>query len=57
VVYVVRVGEIKNAYKILVGKSGGKRKLERCRRRRDQLPQDKAQLRALVNTVMNLHVP
>jgi hypothetical protein len=33
--YVSRTGEIRNAYKILFGKPEGRRRLGRCRRRRD----------------------
>jgi hypothetical protein len=44
--HVARMGEKKNAYRILVGKPQGKRPLGRPRCRW-----------ALVNTVMNLQVP
>jgi hypothetical protein len=72
--HVARIGEKRNAYRILVGKSEGKRPLGRPRRRwvnniRMDLgemgwdgvewinvAQDRDQLRALVNTVMNLRV-
>jgi hypothetical protein len=68
-------GEMRNAYKVLVRKSEGKRPLGRPRYkwgndvRMDlreigwegvdwmHLAQDRDQWQALVNTVMNLHVP
>jgi hypothetical protein len=68
------MGEKMNAYRILVGKSGGKRPLERPRRKwvdnikmdlrrmgrggmdRTNLAQDRDQMRAHVNTAMNLPV-
>jgi hypothetical protein len=73
--HVTRIGEKRNAYRILVGKPEGKRPLGRPRLRwennirmdlRDigwcdmdwiDLAQDRDQWRALVDTVMNLHVP
>jgi hypothetical protein len=70
--HVARMGENRNAYKILVGKPEGKRPLGRPRRRwvdnikidlREigwdwiDLAQDREQWRALVNTVMNLQAP
>jgi hypothetical protein len=70
--HVVRMGEKRNAYGILVGKLKRKRPLVRPRRRRenhiridlreivwesvDHVVQDRYQWRALVNTVMNLRV-
>jgi hypothetical protein len=45
--HVARMGEKRNAYRILVEKPEGKRPLERPRRR----------CRALVNTVKNLWIP
>jgi hypothetical protein len=63
--HVPRMGETRNAYRILVGKPEGKRPLGRPRRRwvvwddMDwiKLAQDRDQWRTLVNTVMNLRVP
>jgi hypothetical protein len=65
--HVTRMGDTRNAYRILVGKPGGKRPLKRPTRRwvdnikmdiRDwiELAQDVDQWRALVKTVMNLRV-
>jgi hypothetical protein len=69
--HVARMGERRGVYGVLVGKPEGKRPLGRPRRRwkdnikmdlRDgakciQLAQGWVQLRAFVNTVMNLRVP
>jgi hypothetical protein len=67
--HVARVGEMRDAYKILVGMPEGKRPLGRPRHRWEviikmdlgvdwiHLAQDGHQLRALVNMVMNLRVP
>jgi hypothetical protein len=64
-------GEMKKAYKVLVGKREGKRPLGKHRRRWEdnirmdlreivewiRLIRDKAQWRAVVNTVMNIRFP
>jgi hypothetical protein len=68
--HVARRGEKRNAYRILGGRPEGKRPRGRPRRRwvdnikmdlREirwiDLTQERHQLRALVNTVMNLRVP
>jgi hypothetical protein len=49
------MGERKNAYKILVGKPGGRRPLERLRRRReDNIRMDLRELRSEVVNWMHL---
>jgi hypothetical protein len=68
--HVARIGEKRNAYRILVGKPEGKRPLRRPRHRWVDdmkmdlrgiewidLAQDRGQWRALVNTIMNLRDP
>jgi hypothetical protein len=60
--YVVRIGEKRKAYRILVGKPEGDRSLQRPRRRWvDNIEIDFTEIgwdgRALVNTVMNLRIP
>jgi hypothetical protein len=56
------MGEMRNAYSILVGKPGGKRPLGRHGSRWEgvewiHLAQDRDQWQVIVNTVINLRVP
>jgi hypothetical protein len=58
------MGERRNAYRLQVGKPGGKRPLRRARRRwvgniknLGETEWDKDKWRTLVNAVMNLRVP
>ena len=63
-VYVARMGERRCAYKILMGKSDGKKPLERCRRRWEEvgcggmdlfnLAEHRERWWALVNAVMTI---
>jgi hypothetical protein len=68
--HVARMGEGRGAYRVLVGRSEGKRPLRRPRRRWEdnikmdlreanwiQLAKDRVQWRAFVITVVNLRVP
>jgi hypothetical protein len=58
--HVARMGEKRNAYRILVGKTAGKRPLGRPRRNGVDwmdMALDRDQWRALVNTVLKLRVP
>jgi hypothetical protein len=68
--HIARMGETRDVYRILVGKSEGDRPLGRPRRRWvdlrrigldgmdwNDLAQDRDQWRALVNTVMKLRIP
>jgi hypothetical protein len=60
--HVARMGEVRGAYNFLVGRPGGRRPLERPRRRwEDNIKMDLREIgirwRALLNTVMSLRVP
>jgi hypothetical protein len=63
--HVARMGEKRNAYRILMGKPEGRRQFGRRRRRwvdnikmhLSEIGWDRVQWRALVNAVMNLWIP